>query len=73
MIFTWWYMHEGRLATDGSNYAAYFGAAISVSQNGCVNIHQGDRMQLHQAENLARPALRRLAPTSCLLGAPAAK
>lgn len=46
VVFIWWYMHEGRLATDGTNYAAYFGAAISVSQNSCVNIHQGDRMQV---------------------------
>jgi hypothetical protein len=46
VIFVWWYMHEGRLVTDGTNYAAYFGAAISVSQNSCVNIHQGDRMQV---------------------------
>ncbi len=44
-IFTWWYQHHGRLASDGSNYAAYFGAAISVGTS-CVDIHEGDRMQV---------------------------
>jgi hypothetical protein len=42
----WWYAHHGRLATDGTNVAAYYGAAISVSQDGCINIHQGDRMNV---------------------------
>lgn len=42
----WWYAHHGRIAHDGTNYAAYFGAAISVPENGCINIHQGDRMQV---------------------------
>lgn len=46
LIYIWWYAHNGRIAFDGSNYAGYFGAAISVSQGGCVNIHQGDRMQI---------------------------
>jgi len=51
VIFIWWYMHEGRIVTDGTNYAAYYGAAISVSQtdssgNKCVNIHQGDEMRV---------------------------
>jgi hypothetical protein len=46
IIFVWWYAHNGRIAFDGTNWAAYFGAAISVSQGGCVNIHQGDRMQI---------------------------
>ncbi len=49
MVYIWWYAHNGRIAFDGSNYAAYFGAAISVSQMGCVNIHQGDRMKLVSA------------------------
>jgi hypothetical protein len=44
LVYIWWYAHNGRIASDGTNYAAYFGAAISVSQSGCVNIHQGDRM-----------------------------
>jgi hypothetical protein len=54
-IFIWSeYAHNGRIAFDGTNYAGYFGAAISVSQP-CVgsstlttgiNIHQGDRMKL---------------------------
>jgi hypothetical protein len=42
----WWYAHHGQVAFDGSNYAAYYGAAISVSQDGCINIHQGDRMDV---------------------------
>ncbi|MFY0579032.1 hypothetical protein ACN28S_36450 [Cystobacter fuscus] len=42
----WWYAHHGRIAFDGTRYAGYFGAAISVSQNGCINIHQGDRMKV---------------------------
>jgi len=42
----WWYQHHGRIATDGSNYAAYFCNAISVSEGGCINIHEGDRMQV---------------------------
>ncbi|MET0595455.1 MAG: hypothetical protein ABW133_22340 [Polyangiaceae bacterium] len=49
------YAHHSRIASDGSNYAAYFGAAISVSEkctngggtNGTgINIHQGDRMKV---------------------------
>lgn len=53
--FIWWYAHHGRIVSDGTNYAAYFGSAVSVSQT-CtdstsalttgVNIHQGDRMQV---------------------------
>ena len=46
VIFIWWYAHHGRIVSDGTNYAAYFGAAISVSQEGCVNIHQGDEMRV---------------------------
>lgn len=41
-----WYAHHGRIAFDGSNWASYFGAAISTSEGGCINIHQGDRMQI---------------------------
>jgi hypothetical protein len=44
--FVWWYQHHGRLATDGSNYAAYFGVAITVQNGNCVDIHEGDRMQV---------------------------
>ena len=44
--FVWWYQHHGRLAFDGSNYAAYFGTAITVNNNACVDIHEGDRMQV---------------------------
>lgn len=45
--FVWWYQHHGRLATDGKgNYAAYFGVAVTVRNGNCVDIHQGDRMQV---------------------------
>ncbi|MFD0520698.1 hypothetical protein [Paractinoplanes durhamensis] len=44
--FVWWYQHHGRLAYDGSNYAAYFGVAITVKNGSCVDIHEGDRMQV---------------------------
>ncbi|WP_437721052.1 hypothetical protein [Sorangium sp. So ce861] len=49
VFMIWWYAHHGRIAFDGSRYAGYFGAAISVSQGGCINIHQGDRMQVVDA------------------------
>lgn len=42
----WWYQHHGRLASDGSNWAAYFCDAITVKNGSCVDIHQGDRMQV---------------------------
>jgi hypothetical protein len=42
----WWYAHHGRIAFDGSHYAGYLGSAISVTQSGCINIHQGDRMKV---------------------------
>jgi hypothetical protein len=41
-IFVWWYAHHGRIAWNGSSYAAYYGAAMSVSGD----IHQGDRQSL---------------------------
>jgi len=47
--FVWWYQHHGRLASDGSNYAAYFGVAITVQNGNCVDIHEGDRMQIVDA------------------------
>lgn len=49
--FVWWYQHHGRLAFDGENYAAYFGTAITTpgSRSECVDIHQGDRMQVVSA------------------------
>lgn len=46
VTFIWWYAHHGRIVSDGTNYASYYGAAISVSQGGCVNIHQGDQMRV---------------------------
>jgi hypothetical protein len=59
VIFIWSeYAHNGRIASDGSNYAAYFGAAITVPGQSCltpttlttgVNIHQGDRMKVVSA------------------------
>jgi len=56
VVFIWQaYAHHGRIAFDGTNYAGYYGAAISVSQT-CtdpqstlstgVNIHQGDQMKV---------------------------
>jgi hypothetical protein len=44
--FVWWYQHHGRLAYDGTDYAAYFGVAITVKNGACVDIHEGDRMQV---------------------------
>jgi hypothetical protein len=44
--FVWWYQHHGRLAYDGTNYAAYFSDAITVQNGSCVDIHEGDRMQV---------------------------
>jgi hypothetical protein len=57
VIFIWSeYAHNGRIAFDGTNYAGYFGAAITVPGQACVNsnstlttgvnIHQGDRLQV---------------------------
>jgi hypothetical protein len=51
-LFVWWYQHHGRIAYDGTNYAAYFADAITVTNNQCaagagkVDIHEGDRMQV---------------------------
>lgn len=51
-MFVWWYQHHGRLAYDGTNYAAYFCDAISVTNNACdagadkIDIHEGDRMKV---------------------------
>jgi hypothetical protein len=44
--FIWWYQHHGRLASDGKTYAAYFSVAITVRNGNCVDIHEGDRMQV---------------------------
>ncbi len=56
VVFIWSeYAHNGRIAFDGTNYGAYFGAAITVPGQSCVgsstlttgvNIHQGDRMKV---------------------------
>src|SRR5664280_1046726 len=52
VYYIWWYAHHGRLAFDGTNYAGYYGAAVSVSQacttggNTAINIHQGDEMRV---------------------------
>jgi hypothetical protein len=48
--FVWWYQHHGRLASDGTTYAAYFGVAITVKNGNCVDIHEGDRMQVVNAD-----------------------
>lgn len=47
--FIWWYQHHGRLASDGKTYAAYFSVAITVRNGNCVDIHEGDRMQVVDA------------------------
>ncbi|MEU6353805.1 RICIN domain-containing protein [Streptomyces sp. NPDC047072] len=44
--FVWWYQHHGRLAYDGTNYSAYFSDAVTVQNGDCVDIHEGDRMQV---------------------------
>ncbi len=59
IIFIWSeYAHNGRIVFDGTNYGAYFGAAITVPNQACVgsstlttgvNIHQGDRMKVVNA------------------------
>ncbi len=48
--FVWWYQHHGRLASDGNTYAAYFGVAITVQNGNCVDVHEGDRMQVVNAK-----------------------
>ncbi|GHJ43624.1 hypothetical protein Cs7R123_09660 [Catellatospora sp. TT07R-123] len=48
--FVWWYQHHGRLASDGKTFAAYFGVAITVQNGRCVDIHEGDRMQVVDAK-----------------------
>jgi len=46
VYFIWWYAHHGRLAFDGTNWAGYYGSALSVTEGGCINIHQGDEMRV---------------------------
>jgi hypothetical protein len=52
VYFIWWYAHHGRIAFDGTNWAGYYGVAISTSQacttggNTAINIHQGDEMRV---------------------------
>jgi hypothetical protein len=46
VLMIWWYAHNGRIVFNGTNYAAYYGVAISTSQGGCINIHQGDEMRV---------------------------
>ena len=36
--FVWWYQHHGRLASDGTNYAAYFSVAITVQNGNCFHM-----------------------------------
>jgi hypothetical protein len=48
-LMIWWYAHNGRIAFDGTNFAAYYGVAITIKNlNGmsCMDIHQGDEMRL---------------------------
>lgn len=45
--FVWeHYQHHGRIAFDGSNYATYFCIGITVDNDACVDIHQGDRFEV---------------------------
>lgn len=45
--FVWGhYQHHGRIAFDGANYAAYFSIGITVQNGSCVDVHEGDRMQV---------------------------
>jgi hypothetical protein len=51
-LMIWWYAHNGRIAFDGTNFAAYYGVAITIQNlNGmsCMDIHQGDEMRLVNA------------------------
>lgn len=47
--FVWRYQHHGRIASDGAHHALYFGQAIAGTNNGCVDIYQGDRMEVVDA------------------------
>jgi hypothetical protein len=48
--FVWGhYQHHGRIAFDGENYAAYFAIGITTQNGACVDVHQGDRMQVVSA------------------------
>lgn len=44
--FVWWYQHHGRIAFDGSSYGTYFCVGITAQNGACVDIHEGDRMQV---------------------------
>jgi hypothetical protein len=51
-LMIWWYAHNGRIAFDGTNFALYYGVAITVRNlngMGCMDIHQGDEMRLVNA------------------------
>jgi hypothetical protein len=53
-LMIWWYAHNGRIAFDGTNFAAYYGVAITVKNQGgmsCMDIHQGDEMRLVNASS----------------------
>ncbi|MFC7534454.1 hypothetical protein [Actinoplanes sp. GCM10030250] len=63
--FVWWYQHHGRLATDGKNWAAYFGTAITVKNGSCVDIHQGDRIQIVNASGKLVPGHKDAAEVGC--------
>ncbi|MBN1655313.1 MAG: hypothetical protein JXA30_16220 [Deltaproteobacteria bacterium] len=63
--FVWhWYGHHGRIVSDGSRWAAYYGVSISgssqvLTMSGCaqadstlavgIDIHQGDQMRIVDA------------------------
>jgi hypothetical protein len=65
VAFVWSaYAHHGRIAFDGSRYAAYFGVALSSSEN-CtsgggtngrgINVFQGDRMKVVGSDGSMQP------------------
>jgi hypothetical protein len=54
-VFAWWYGHHGRIAWTGSEYAVYFGMAVTVANNSCNNESTGTNggNDIHQSdENL---------------------
>jgi hypothetical protein len=53
--FVWWYQHHGRIAFDGAQYGTYFCIGITVQNGQCVDIHEGDRMQVVSKEGALVP------------------
>jgi hypothetical protein len=51
-VFAWWYGHHGRIAWNGSQYAVYFGMAVTVANNSCTNGSTGTNggTDIHQSD-----------------------